>query len=143
MGSVDLCFEPKQHFFYLFIYLNLQVKSFFFFFTGLVFQLLCLEKSAMCDYVAKVRSLQDLNYPVLNGEKKKCCITIQKSLNFKMVMNAAFNRSIDFKIKYRCIVSVVLKLRWNNIRTVLTEIHCNLKNHHLSDLKRFAVYVIF
>lgn len=76
----------------------------------------------MCDLVAKVRSLYELNYPVLTG--KKCCITIKPSLNFKMVMNAAFKRSIDLKIKYRWIVSIVLELGWNNIPTILTKIHC-------------------
>lgn len=42
-------------------------------------------------------------------------------------MNAVFNRSIDFKIKYRRIVSIVIELKWNNIRTVQTEIH---RIHH-------------
>ena len=63
-GQVDLCFEPKLHFF------KIQIYKYGKFFppTGLVFWLLCLEKSAMCDYVAKVWSLSNINYPALSGK---------------------------------------------------------------------------
>lgn len=47
-------------------------------------------------------------------------------------MNAAFKRSIDLKIKYRHLVSIVLEPHYTNYNSL------QVKNHHLSD---FAVHM--
>lgn len=83
--------------------------------------------------------LQNFRTSIIDWGEKKCCVAIKPSSHFKMVMNAAFKRSINV---YRHVVSIVLGLRLEQHPHYTNYKSLPVKNHHLSGLQSMSYFNI-